>query len=374
MAVIRGGYWRSSEADRFPPEKIRKTWFTHLFYATVAIDPETYKIRLSDIDDTWMGRFTSVISQNSDVKCFLSIGEDTEASRTAFSKMVSSSAGRKSFIEDSIMVARKNGFHGLDLYWKYPATENESDMANLGLLFKEWRQSLIADADPSASGQPGLLLSTIAYFAPKFFPANDKKAYLFQAIKDNVDFVNLVCYDYYGSQDVQATAEHALLNDQPGKKSTAYGISSWIDGERVPKEKIVMGLPLYGRTWTLKDPKKYWIGAPAAGVGLNNGVMDYSDIVIFNKDHQAVVVDDDNTASTYSYAGQDWIGYDSEYSIERKVQYAKDHALGGYFFWALGMDMDYVLPRKGSFTYTYIKNHALLIQISLTFLTMRIVC
>ncbi|KAM3704065.1 hypothetical protein ACJW31_04G147300 [Castanea mollissima] len=344
MAVFRGGYWRSSEVEKFPPKSISKTWFTHLFYATVAIDPETYKIRLSDIDQTWMGRFTSVISNNSDVKCMLSIGGDTEASRAAFSKMVSTSAGRKRFIEDSIKVARQNGFHGLDLYWKYPASETEFDMQNLGLLFEAWRRGLIDDS--SATGKPQLLLSTIAYFAPKFFPPNDKKAYPFEAIKDNVDFVNLVCYDYHGNQDFEATAEHALLYDQPGKKSTDYGILSWINDARVPQGKMVIGLPLYGRTWTLKDPNKNWIGAPAAGVMSNGSVMDYSDIMIFNKDHHATVVDDENTVSTYSYAGQDWIGYDSEYSIKKKVQYAKNHALGGYFFWALDMDKDHALPEQ----------------------------
>ena len=366
MAVIRGGYWRSSEANTFPPESIRTDYFTHLFYATVAIDPQTYQIRLSHIDRTWMTKFTSMLSKNADVKCILSIGEDTEAGRTAFSNMISTPDGRKSFIDDSIKVARENGFHGLDLYWKYPATQNEFDMPNLWLLFKEWRQSL--NEESSRSGNPQLFLSTIVYFAPKFFPPNDIKAYPFKSIKDNVDFVNLVCYDYYGSG--QNTDQHALLYDQQGKMSAHYGISSWIDDAGFPEEKLVMGLPLYGRSWKLAAQHQNWIGAPIMP-GSRPGVMAYNDILIFNRNPQVRVVDD-RTVSTYSYVGNDWIGYDSKNSIKVKVQYAKDHALGGYFFWALDMDKDYELPQQGSFTYTYI-NNALLIQISQTFLTTRIV-
>ena len=96
---------------------------------------------------------------------------------------------------------------------------------------------------------PPLLLSTIAYFAPKIFPPNDEKAYPFKAIKDNVDFVNLVCYDYYGSRDFYVTAKHALLYDLKCRKNTHYGISSWINDTGILEGKLVMGLPLYGRTW-----------------------------------------------------------------------------------------------------------------------------
>ncbi|KAF3954365.1 hypothetical protein CMV_020276 [Castanea mollissima] len=345
MAVIRGGYWRSSKANYFPPESIQTRYFTHLFYASVAIDEiddQTYQIRLSDIDQTWIGRFTqTMFNNNANVKCILSIGEDTEAGRTTLSNMISTPDGRKSFIRDSINKALQYGFHGLDLYWKYPATANEFDMPNLSLLFKEWNDSL--KEEHNRTGNPKLSLSTIVYFAPKFFPADDNKAYPFKSIKDNVDFVNLVCYDYSGSQDVEVTAEHALLYDQHDEMSTHYGISSWIDDAGVPEGKLVMGLPLYGRRWELVDRNENGIGARATAVG----PMDYSDILQFNGVHQANLhVVNDKTVSTYSYAGQAWIGYDSKFSIKGKVQYAKDHALGGYFFWALGMDKDYELPEQ----------------------------
>lgn len=371
MAVIRAGYWQKDGI--YNMDKIDPTYFTHLFYATVAIDHDTYRVTPTGVDETLMNDFTSK-AQKAGVKCLLSIGEDTDEGQVALSNMIRTPDDRKKFIDSSIDVAQKYGFDGLDLFWKYPDTETEFQMPNLSLLFKEWRDSLEQSSKSEKLKKSPNLLSTIAYFAPKIFPPNDDKAYPFKAIKENVDFVNLVCYDYYGSRDFYVTAEHALLYDLKCRKSTHYGISSWINDTGIPEGQLVMGLPLYGRTWKLKYPNKNWIGAPATGeVGLNHGVMDYDDILKFNSDRHANVVDDDKTVSAYSSAGHDWIGYDNKKSIKGKVQYAKDHKLGGYFFWALGMDKNYELPQQGSFIYTYI-NNALLIQISLTFLTKRIVC
>ena len=77
-------------------------------------------------------------------------------------------------------------------------------MPSLWLLFKEWRDSLIKESSDSGTQ---LFRSAIVYFAPKFVPPSDDKGYPFKA-----------SYDYYGSEDVTAIAEQALLYDQPSMK------------------------------------------------------------------------------------------------------------------------------------------------------------
>lgn len=111
-----------------------------------------------------------------------------------------------------------------------------------------------------------------------------------------------------------------------------------------------MGLPLYGRTWELQSPSNYKIGAPAIGYGPgNDGLMEYDAILKYNNDKGAAVETDVDTVSTYTHAGNDWIGYDTPSTVGTKVKFAKNQGLAGYFFWALGMDADYKLPAKGSF-------------------------
>ncbi|KAL6212993.1 hypothetical protein ACLB2K_018208 [Fragaria x ananassa] len=133
--------------------------------------------------------------------------------------------------------------------------------------------------------------------------------------------------------------------------STDYGIRSWIQAG-VPAKKLVMGLPLYGKSWTLRDPKVNGVGAAAVGVGPGDGgVLVYHQIVHFNARTNATVVFDNETVSYYSYSGSTWIGYDDVGSVRLKVRFAKKLGLGGYFFWALGQDKDWILSHQASNTW-----------------------
>ena len=62
-----------------------------------------------------------------------------------------------------------------------------------------------------------------------------------------------------------------------------------------PHILVIMGLPLYGRTWQSKSPSDNRIGAPA---------------IVFGLGHNGVSVYDKRTVSMYSYTGTNWIGYE----------------------------------------------------------------
>ena len=61
----------------------------------------------------------------------------------------------------------------------------------------------------------------------------------------------------------------------------------WHDGG-MPKDKIIIGMPSYGRSFTLADPNNNGLGAPATGAGINgsytreHGFLAYYE-VSFNK-------------------------------------------------------------------------------------------
>lgn len=177
-------------------------------------------------------------------------------------------------------------------------------------------------------------------------PSDTIRTYPGEAINAYLDFISPMCFDYRGGWDTSVTGSPALLYDATSNVSTRYGVRTWKENG-VPLKKIVMGMPVYGRTWQLKDSNQHGIGAPAVATGPGGGMMPYSAIVSFNSEHNATIVYDQATVSTYSYAGINWIGFDDTTSIKNKVQFAKAEGLGGYFFWALGQDNNWDLAKAG---------------------------
>ncbi|KAF8376799.1 hypothetical protein HHK36_031532 [Tetracentron sinense] len=259
-------------------------------------------------------------AKNPPAKAFLSIGGGN-ASPYTFSNLASSLSNRASFIKSTIEVARKYGFDGLDLDWEFPVTQQ--DMSNLSTLFAEWRTTVEKEA--STTGRPRILLSAAVYFASYFLLTDVSLTYPGDAIRDFCRFVSPMCFDYHGGWNTTVSGEHALLYDATSNISTSYGIQSWIKAS-VPAKKLVMGLPLYGWTWQLKDPSVNGIGAPAVGTGPGIlGIMHYNDLVDFNVENNAIEVYDEKTVSMYSYSGTNWIGHDGTRSIKSKVEFARAH-------------------------------------------------
>ncbi|KAI3782017.1 hypothetical protein L2E82_12048 [Cichorium intybus] len=344
----KGAYW-PSWAINFPPSAIDTTLFTHVYYAFLSPSNITFKFEIDHPTALLLKDFTTTLhAKNPNLKTLFSLGGASEESSIIFSRMASSRETRKSFILSTFEVARKFEFDGVDLDWEFPQTP--TDMKNLARLFHEWRVAVKKEA--KATGMPQLLLSAATYYAPEISLNNIYREYPVASINKNLDWINAMCYDYRGSWDVSATGSPASLYDPNSNVSTSYGLQAWIKA-KIQREKLVMGLPLYGRTWQLKDPNLHGIGAPAVDVGPGTeGQMPYVEVEKFNAQNSAMVVFDLSTVSTYSVAGTSWIGYDDYRSIALKVAYARGLELGGYFFWAVNGDQDWKISREASRTWT----------------------
>ncbi|KAI3973714.1 hypothetical protein MKX01_031134 [Papaver californicum] len=338
---IKGGFWPSWYASSKPPSTIPTSHYTHVFYAFLKPDPRAFfTLKITPTAKKLMSEFIDHLhSNNSSVKAFLSIGGSTDENQ-GFYAMASKQKNRGYFIQSILEVSRKYGFDGFNLDWEFPY--GESGMKHLASLLAELRAAV--DEEAHQTGKTKLGISVSVFFAPDLSLMSSKYTqYPAAAIASNVDFVNLMCYDYAGYWDTSRTGSiSALYSNNGSKYCTSYGIQEWIESG-MPPEKLVMGLPLYGRTWKLKDQNDNGIGAAAVDTGpedtkYDQGYMLYYNVVTFNDNRNATEVYDEETESYYSYSGTDWISYDGEKSIQAKVKYAKDHHLGGYFFWAIGQD------------------------------------
>ncbi|XP_009589588.1 nod factor hydrolase protein 1-like [Nicotiana tomentosiformis] len=338
---VKGAYYPSWAFSTFPPSSIDTSFFTHVYYAFLVPNNTTFKFVIDDETSTLLFNFTSTLrSKRPAVKTLFSVGGGGEGP-ARFSRMASTTASRLTFIKSSIEVARKYNFDGIDLDWEFP--QNKKDMENLAILLDQWRVEVKKES--WTTKRKPLLITAAVYFSVDFFLSGEFRSYPVPSLNKNLDWINLMCYDYRGSWDTSATGAPAALFDTKSNISTSYGLRSWIKAGAI-RSKLIMGLPLYGRTWKLKDPNVHGIGAPGIGVGPGDeGTMTYREVEKFNEENNAKVVFDIATVSTYSVAGNSWIGYDDTRSVSMKIGYAQAQRLRGYFFWAVAGDLDWKISR-----------------------------
>lgn len=86
-----------------------------------------------------------------------------------------------------------------------------------------------------------------------FGPAKStvQKGYELRELAKLLDHVHIMCYDYHGSWD-NKTGHNAPLYAPMNEASVEGSVDYYIE-QGVPANKIVLGLPFYGRTFLLSD-------------------------------------------------------------------------------------------------------------------------
>jgi len=109
----------------------------------------------------------------------------------------------------------------------------------------------------------------------------------------------------------------------------------WYIAQGLPRHKIVMGLPLYGRSFMNTEGP----GTPFSGIGPGSweqGVYDYRVLPLPN----AQVHHDDKALASWTYDSQkkEMVSFDSEDVARWKGEYISKEKLGGSMFWELSGD------------------------------------
>ena len=152
-------------------------------------------------------------------------------------------------------------------------------------------------------------------------------------------------YDFNGWSWVKTTEKHAPLNDG-SKNDIVYSVNYYLS-QGFPASKINLGIPTYGRSWTLSSSNAGY-NAPASGLGAAGSIQQatgqlmYTEICLYIKNNGWKKVAGTANNGPYAYsaaaAGATWTGFDDPASALTIVNYIKSKALGGAMVWDVTMD------------------------------------
>ncbi|XP_061266828.1 chitinase-3-like protein 2 isoform X4 [Bos javanicus] len=172
-------------------------------------------------------------------------------------------------------------------------------------------------------------------------------SYQIKELAKDLDFINLLSFDFHGSWEKPLVTGHnsPLRKGQLDRGTSSYynveyAVGYWIN-KGMPAEKVVMGIPTYGRSFTLASAETA-VGAPASGPGAagpitkSSGFLAYYEICQFLQGAKITRLQDQQVP--YAVKGNQWVGYDDVESVETKVQFLKNLNLGGAMIWSIDMD------------------------------------
>ncbi|MEO8255528.1 MAG: glycoside hydrolase family 18 protein, partial [Flavobacterium sp.] len=254
-----------------------------------------------------------------------------------FSNIAAYPASREKFAKSAVKLMKSYGFDGIDIDWEFPGQRAEdnifrpSDKENFTLLLAEVRKQLDV---VSKNDSTHYLLSIAAAADQEYINHTD-----LGKAQEYLDFINVMCYDFYNGWMYQ-TGHHANLYPSKEEKFGGNSISESVEKllkAGVPANKLILGIPFYGRKWSKVSPENN---------GLYQSAETGSEIVASWKIAEEIKsgkfqkLYDNSAKASYLWNAKDhiFISWETPKEIQLKVEFLKQKGLGGAMFWEYSLD------------------------------------
>ena len=311
------GYYPSWDQERLDRSDIPWEYLTHIAFGIAAPRADgtlNLDFDMSDGEGEDLAKRVARDAERNDVKAMLMIGGGSGNWQVATNEQ-----NVKTYARNLVEAMDDLGYDGIDLDWE---PLGDIDLPNMVALAEELRRL-----------EPDMLLS-IAVPYKTINQATPSR--LFGNHADLFDQINVMTYDMSGAWPGWESWHHSALYGAGSTHPTSIesSVKAYIDAG-VPKNKIGIGAPFYGRCWQNVD-------GPNQIGGVTNGPMSYRLIRREYYDRDNLEWDSRARASYLSFdepTGPDgctFITYAEERDMKERAEYINDENLGGIIVWSVG--------------------------------------
>jgi len=306
------GYYAQWIKEKLPANKVQFENLTHINHAFAFLDDDG---RFDYAEDLLYPSLNTLAHANN-VKIIISIGGWGNSEN--FALMALDTIKRKQFIDDLSAFIEMNNYDGADFDWEFPATAFERTV--LTDLIKETKEKF-------NSVNPEWLITMAVPTSHWYGQWQNYDGFI-----SCVDWFNAMCYDFHGSWSSHC-GHNAPLYQPIGESdgSIETGLFYLHSTRKIPKDKLTVGLPFYGKQFISSELYSSFTGS----------VTDllYNEISPLTKDgwkcnwdnvSKVPYIQNDNNAKL--------ITFDDTVSIKMKCDWIKNQGYSGAMIWALGQD------------------------------------
>ena len=247
-----------------------------------------------------------------------------------FASIVSKPEAEDRYVKAVMEIVDGSDYDGIDLDWEYP--DNDAEVVGFERLSRRFRKDL--DAIGAKKGKP-MFLTMAASSNPGTLKWLGKEFLL-----ETMDWVNVMTYDFAGDWTDYAGHHSPLFasSKRPGASlpSTELSMKYLVEERGIPANRLAVGIPLYGKGFSVPEPYATTKGVPKARVPQG----DYGNLHKLLNDQGWTRNWDDETKNPWLFSPDRKIviGYDDAESVKLKSEWARKQGFRGVFFWQVNGD------------------------------------
>jgi len=350
-APVIGAYYPGWSAERYPVAQIPADKLTHLFYAFARIEHGACAVAPGAAAN--FVALAELKRKHPTLRTLISIG-GWEAD--GFSDAALTSESREHFVASCMALffdPKLEAFDGVDIDWEFPVSGGPPKLAarpqdrhNMTLLAREFRRQL--DALGKARGQAFLLTAALPagrlQSAGAFDPA---RSFELARLAQTLDFINLMSYDMGTGFSKVATFNAPLREDKADPLdpklrhwNNVEGAIAYYRQHGVPAQKLVLGVPFYGRGFRVTSDANHGLYQPYSGPFEAGDWRDIKARLLTNPAWQQHWHPVAQAPWLFNPAEHIFVSYEDPRSIGLRAKLAKDAGLRGVFMWELTGDDD----------------------------------